>query len=65
MAMSTQEFVYRRNVVNYMRQLRDAGDDDRRKLLLTLLAEEAAKARLAGWMPLIGPEPTDCAAATP
>lgn len=54
MQMSTQEFVYRRNVLNYMRQLRDAPSDDRRRMLLALLAEEAAKARKAGWLPYLG-----------
>ncbi|MFC3069030.1 hypothetical protein [Phenylobacterium soli] len=50
--MSTQEFVHRRNVLNYLRQLKDAPDDERRRMLMALLAEEAAKARRAGWMPV-------------
>ena len=54
MQMTTQEFIYRRNVLNYMRQLKDAPDEDRRKLLLIRLAEEAAKARQAGWNPFLG-----------
>lgn len=54
MEMTTQEFIYRRNVVNYMKQLRDAPSEDRRRMLIALLAEEAAKARRAGWLPYLG-----------
>lgn len=54
MELTTQEFIYRRNVLNYMTQLRDAPSAERRRMLLSLLAEEAVKARKAGWMPYIG-----------
>lgn len=52
MEMSTQEFVYRRNVLNYLKQLRETLDEDRRRMLMSLLAEEAARAKRAGWMPV-------------
>ena len=52
MAQSREEFLYRQNVTNFTRLLRDAPDEAQRTRLLRLLAEEAAKARAAGWMPL-------------
>ena len=54
MELTTQEFIYRRNVLNYITQLRDAPSEERRRMLLSLLAEEAVKARRAGWMPYLG-----------
>jgi hypothetical protein len=51
---SLEEFAYRQNVVNYARRLRVAPDPASRHLLITLLKEEAARARAAGWMPMLG-----------
>jgi hypothetical protein len=52
MAQSREEFLYRQNVTNFTRLLRDAPDEAMRTTLLRLLAEEAAKAKEAGWAPL-------------
>lgn len=54
MAQSREEFLYRQNVTNFTRLLRGAPDEARRMMLLRLLAEEAAKAKAAGWSPLFG-----------
>jgi len=51
MGQSREEFLYRQNVANYLRLLREAPDEARRTMLLALLAEEAAKAKASGWMP--------------
>jgi len=51
---SMEEFIHRRNVLNYTRLLRAAPDLSSRTVLMALLAEEAAKAETAGWMPMIG-----------
>jgi hypothetical protein len=46
------EFIHNENVRNYQRQLLTSGDAGQRMVLLRLLAEEAARAKRAGWMPL-------------
>ncbi len=52
---STEEFLHIQNVTKYTRLLRDAPDEEvSRKMLMDLLAEEAAKARAADWMPMLG-----------
>ena len=53
-AQSREEFLYRQNVKNFTRLLRDAPDEAQREMLLRLLSEEAAKAKAAGWLPLFG-----------
>lgn len=50
---STEEFVYRRNVKNYTRQLASAKSELERKSLSALLKEENVKAKAAGWWPLL------------
>lgn len=54
MERSRDEFLHRSNVANYMRQLRACPDAPRRKVLMSLLAEEGARAKLHGWFPLLG-----------
>lgn len=54
MEKSRDEFLHRTNVANYTRQLRGATDASRRKVLMSLLAEEGARAKLHGWFPLLG-----------
>ena len=51
---SRDEFLHRSNVTNYTRQLRAGPDASRRKVLMSLLAEEGARAKLHGWFPLLG-----------
>lgn len=51
---SRDEFMHRTNVANYTRLLRAAPDASRRKVLMSLLAEEGARAKLHGWFPMIG-----------
>jgi hypothetical protein len=53
MPMSTPEFLYRSNVLNYLRLLRAAPDQERRTILMRLLAEEAANAKQHGWTSLV------------
>jgi hypothetical protein len=50
--MSTEEFVHRRNVKSYTRQLAAATDKARRMQLMALLLEEQARAKAQGWTPL-------------
>ncbi len=47
------EFIHRRNVVHYTRMLRAAPDSAHRRVLMDLLAEEGASAKLNGWPPII------------
>ncbi len=54
MGKSHSEYLHRQNVANYTRMLRDAPDGQRRKILMTLLAEESAAAKVNGWLPLQG-----------
>ena len=54
MQQSTEEFVHRQNVVNYIRLLRAAPNLSSRNLLMELLAQEATKARAEGWTPILG-----------
>lgn len=53
MKKSRAEFVHRRNVANYTQLLREAPDAGRRKVLMSLLDEEAAAARVNGWLPFL------------
>lgn len=53
MIQSTEEFVRLRNMKMYTRQLRAAEDAEKRRMLMRLLNEEAAKAKRADQMPLI------------
>jgi len=45
------QFIHDQNVKNFQRQLMGSTDAEQRKLLMALLAEEAAKAKKAGWVP--------------
>ena len=54
MEKSQAEFARRQNVVRYTRMLRETLDPTRRKLLLSLLGEEAGAARANGWYPILG-----------
>lgn len=54
MEKTRDEFLHRINVANYTRQLRAGPDAPRRKVLMSLLAEEGARAKLHGWFPLLG-----------
>jgi hypothetical protein len=49
MEHSRDEFLHACNVAHYTRLLRDAPDAARRKVLISLLEEERAKARIKGW----------------
>jgi len=51
---SRDEFLHRSNVANYTRQLRAGPDASRRRVLMSLLAEEGVRAKLHGWFPLLG-----------
>ena len=48
------EFIHRCNVANYRQMLRSGPDVSRREMLTALLAEECAKAKLNGWLPMSG-----------
>ena len=52
MERSMDEYIHRMNVDKYTRLLGTASDDARRALLMKLLAEEAARAKAAGWLRL-------------
>ena len=52
MEKSFGEFIHHRNVENYRRMLRETPDATRRQTLMTLLAEEAAREKEQGWLPL-------------
>ena len=54
MEKSQAEFVHHRNVANYTRMLRDTSDAGRRKILLSLLGEEAGAMKANGWFPILG-----------
>lgn len=51
MGKAQDEFLHRSNVANYTRLLREAPSAARRKVLLTLLGEEATAAKVNGWLP--------------
>lgn len=53
MEKSQAEFLHHRNVANYARMLRETSDPTRRKLLLSLLDEEAGAAKTNGWFPIL------------
>lgn len=52
MNRSRDEYLHRRNVANYTRQLGESPEARRRAVLVTLLAEESAQARAKGWRPI-------------
>jgi hypothetical protein len=53
MPLSTEEFVHRVKVLDYMRALAKAQDEPERKQQISeLLKEEEAKARSRSWAPL-------------
>jgi hypothetical protein len=54
MSESTSQYLHRLNVIHLTRKLKLASDEIQRKTLLALLAEEEAKARAAGWPPMLG-----------
>ena len=43
------QFLHRENVANYQRLLSQGPDEATRRLILTLLGEESARAAAAGW----------------
>jgi hypothetical protein len=51
LTVSIEEFAHRANVKNFTRQLAAALNEPQRKLLKALLAEERARAVIAGWAP--------------
>lgn len=53
MEKSQDEFLHRLNVASYTRQLRDNPDAARRRVLMSLLAEEGLRAKLQGWFPVM------------
>jgi hypothetical protein len=53
MAETPEERSYRSNVMRYVRGLYHPQDDETRKVLMELLAAERAKAKAAGWAPLL------------
>ena len=53
MKKKRDEFIHRQNVANYTQMLRNTPDVLRRKMLLSLLAEESAAALSNGWPPLL------------
>jgi len=46
------EFMHWENVRNYQRQLMTATDPEQRRMLMSLLEKESARAKEAGWTPL-------------
>ena len=54
MEKTLSEFVHGQNVIRYLRQLRTAPDVLSRGVLMSLLAEERASARVHGWSHLRG-----------
>jgi hypothetical protein len=54
MERARDEYLHRLNVASFTRQLRDAPDGQRRKILMDLLAEETARGRSRGWLPMLG-----------
>ena len=53
MDRSAEEFIHRQNVINFTRQLAAVDNEAQRRMLMTLLAEERAKALTSDWSPLI------------
>lgn len=54
MEKTQAEYIHRCNVAHYTRMLRVAPNAPRRKVLMILLAEESAIAKVNGWLPMLG-----------
>jgi hypothetical protein len=52
MERSMDEFLHHANVEKYKHLLRETRDARQRAMLTSLLIEEAARAKAAGWLPL-------------
>ena len=51
MKRQMDEFIHHCNLANYRRMLDDAPEGPRRKVLVSLLADECASAQANGWLP--------------